>query len=992
MTAPTGIAIAPKPGKGTTRSSAGGKATVKAYLKGLPKVSNNNLGGRPGTRTKKATLPSPTMTRTESDGVPSDEDKGTAGKSSATKYEHEGETAKKSPTKKRAMKQAAKGKKEKKGKLLQDRKEEDEQLINSFVRTDREKEKKMKLRQAREEEDERSINSSVQMDGEDQFVAACALTNMLKGQERKTRSQWGEGVSASDTDADESDSVEASPTVGDLETTSPSTDDDGSTLSEPAPKKKKVKTTPDAPDAYLVVLNEDQHFTLLRQVVVANEEYTPTHPMQGRLMALANLGPNPGEDAPPLVVFVEEDPWSHVEVPEVDVENVLDHYADDECEEMPEAIEMVAEEDDTEAKRWCKVHRRIWVPSQWGEKLSFNPFDMAMPLLEELASEVDAAHMPNYLALCAWVATACCCANKGTDTSILAVKAIFPRRTPRLRAVALQMWNELQDEEKAVATQKGGQRKSGKTASLAAALHTASARRRKKPTKGQKAAHVTPPKRWKPRKMASGAGPSEPGSGGSSSSEDSSDSDSTSDSDSEDSDDSDATSDSDNSSRLTKKKKKKKKKAKRTRGRVTPPKTSSSKTEALIKAMMHENRKNLKLVLKARDDAISATGSPASKMTTARQMCLEAIAGFVDVGVKFVPPPIYAELDNLGWTKESVQHTQRRLCVGVRGSRYKSNVTVSNRMNHTLKSGDFSCGNDCSYISCRNGVTVFAVAPLTQEVARANDLDYRAYESATHRTQEDTKKQLQGSKVVAPESLREVIRYLNNYVVWLEVLAGDECSHLLEVIRLRDGLDENEERLEPVLTDHLLLTVLWRVHEDARQFFHKCEVWNRGERLPKSNLSGMVTLLDDELMIVRSITCPYDKFFDKKKDKDKEKGKGKGREKGKLGDETKKREEQATTNPTIPALCSATIKKIKAAHPNITTITEFAAQTGIPLRDLLCSSRGGCSNFTLFGVCKKDCPYNHSTAPVPEGKQKDVNTQLIQGLKILDDKKKAASA
>jgi len=313
---------------------------------------------------------------------------------------------------------------------------------------------------------------------------------------------------------------------------------------------------------------------------------------------------------------------------------------------------------------------------------------------------------------------------------------------------------------------------------------------------------------------------------GSSSSSDSISSDSTDESDSEDSDDSDATSDSDNSSQLTKKKKKKKKTAKRKRGVVTPPKAFSSKTEALMTAMMRQNRKNLKLVLKARSDAISATGSLASKMTTARQMCLEAMTGFLDGGDKFVPPPIYSDLENLGWTKESIQHTQRRHCVGAIGSRHKSNVTVTNRMNQTLKSGDFSCGNDCSYASCRNGVTVFAVAPLTQEVARANDLDYQAYESATHRTQEDTKKQLQGSKVVAPESLREVIKYLNNYIVWLEVLVGDECLHLLAIIRLRDCLDENEERLEPVLTDHLLLTILWRVHEDARQFFHKCEMWN----------------------------------------------------------------------------------------------------------------------------------------------------------------------
>ena len=155
MTAPTGTTIAPKPGKDTTRSSAGGKATAKTYPKGIPRVSNNNLGVR-HSRAKKATLPSSTMTRTESDGVPSDEDEGTAGKSSATKYEHEGGTPKKSPTKKRTIKQAVKVKKEKKGKLLQDRKEEEDRLIDSFV----------------------------QRDGDDQFIAACALTNMRKGKEK----------------------------------------------------------------------------------------------------------------------------------------------------------------------------------------------------------------------------------------------------------------------------------------------------------------------------------------------------------------------------------------------------------------------------------------------------------------------------------------------------------------------------------------------------------------------------------------------------------------------------------------------------------------------------------------------------------------------------------------------------------------------------------------------------------------------------------------
>jgi hypothetical protein len=197
------------------------------------------------------------------------------------------------------MKQAVKGKKEKKGQLLQDRREEEDRLIDSFVR----------------------------LDGDNQFLAACALTNGLKGREKRTKSKRGEGVSASDTQVDEDVSVDESLTVEELDAASHGTDDNDSASSEPARKKKRVKTTPDAAASYLVILNKDQHFTLIRQLVVAKEEYTPANPVQGKLMALANLGPDPGEDAPQLMVFEEQEPWRPVEVPRVDIENVTTYYA-----------------------------------------------------------------------------------------------------------------------------------------------------------------------------------------------------------------------------------------------------------------------------------------------------------------------------------------------------------------------------------------------------------------------------------------------------------------------------------------------------------------------------------------------------------------------------------------------------------------------------------------------------------------------------------------
>jgi hypothetical protein len=252
MMAPTGTTIAPKQGKDMTRSSAGGKVMAKTYPNGFPKVSNNNLRRHPR-KAIKTTLPSSIMIFPESDGVPSDEHEGKAVKSSAKKYKHEGETYKKSPTKKRAMKQVVKEKKEKKRKLLQVQKGKEDRMINSFV----------------------------QRDGDDQFLAACALTNMLKRKEKKTRLKRGETFDAS---GDEDNLVKESLTAGDLETTSPSTDDDESILSEPAPKKVKVRTTPDAPLSYLAVLNEDQNFTIIQEVVVAKEEYTPSNPKEYKFL------------------------------------------------------------------------------------------------------------------------------------------------------------------------------------------------------------------------------------------------------------------------------------------------------------------------------------------------------------------------------------------------------------------------------------------------------------------------------------------------------------------------------------------------------------------------------------------------------------------------------------------------------------------------------------------------------------------------------------
>jgi hypothetical protein len=100
------------------------------------------------------------------------------------------------------------------------------------------------------------------------------------------------------------------------------------------------------------------------------------------------------------------------------------------------------------------------------------------------------------------------------------------------------------------------------------------------------------------------------------------------------------------------------------------------------------------------------------------------------------------------------------------------------------------------------------VPHLSPKVAHDEEMDYHAFKEATHKTQAENEKFLAGQKFSPPKNLGEVIRILNNYIVWLEVLFESICPHLIQVVRLRDAIDENEDTLEPALDKYLLLTTL----------------------------------------------------------------------------------------------------------------------------------------------------------------------------------------
>ena len=58
-----------------------------------------------------------------------------------------------------------------------------------------------------------------------------------------------------------------------------------------------------------------------------------------------------------------------------------------------------------------------------------------------------------------------------------------------------------------------------------------------------------------------------------------------------------------------------------------------------------------------------------------------------------------------------------------------------------------------------------------------------------------------------------------------------------------------------------MINLLWKVHQDARQFFVKCERWEEGEPFPRSTLRATVAALEDDVHISTTLTCPVTEFL-----------------------------------------------------------------------------------------------------------------------------------
>lgn len=158
--------------------------------------------------------------------------------------------------------------------------------------------------------------------------------------------------------------------------------------------------------------------------------------------------------------------------------------------------------------------------------------------------------------------------------------------------------------------------------------------------------------------------------------------------------------------------------------------------QQLMKQVLKNQTKTIRTVMEVHRKAADATGSPVAKMSSGRAEWLVALAGHEEDLESFVQPRIYVELEKSGWTKDAIQASLRRLCAPNNSGRHRSNVTISNKLVLTFKSGDLSNNNDCTYEGCRGGITPWAVPPLSYEAAGEDILEYQAFEAATHRRAE----------------------------------------------------------------------------------------------------------------------------------------------------------------------------------------------------------------------------------------------------------------
>ncbi len=213
--------------------------------------------------------------------------------------------------------------------------------------------------------------------------------------------------------------------------------------------------------------------------------------------------------------------------------------------------------------------------------------------------------------------------------------------------------------------------------------------------------------------------------------------------------------------------------------------------------------------------------------------------------------------------------------------------------------------------------------------------------------------------------------HADELICLLEVLFGDWCPHMQWVLQLRDALDSHERLLENLITPVLMINLLWKVHQDSRQFFAGCERWEEGEPFPQSTLWATVDALVDDVHINTNLTCPVTKFLGAAAPSlkhDKRDTGAAGRPAGGVG-------KQPTKNPSIPPICAQVVRELNSLYPSM-DISTFARRSGMALLQFRIGFKGDCTTFALLGGCSESCPYKHITHPLADEKARSVKEVL----------------
>ncbi len=205
------------------------------------------------------------------------------------------------------------------------------------------------------------------------------------------------------------------------------------------------------------------------------------------------------------------------------------------------------------------------------------------------------------------------------------------------------------------------------------------------------------------------------------------------------------------------------------------------------------------------------------------------------------------------------------------------------------------------------------------------------------------------------------------------MLFGNKCPPLLCAIQVRDRLDYHKRLLEGRVTPALMINVLWRVHQDTRQFFNRCKKWEEGESLPCSTLQTMVASLVDNVDILMTLACPVADFL----------GPGKSTT---TGTKAKKMEGtrgnhgwQPTQNLSIPPICQPCVKELKQLYPMM-GIVSYCKKGKVKYVNVAIGGKGDCVNYGLLEGCTEECSYRHLVITVPEERQHVAKKTMTKGL------------